>query len=397
MAALLYSLLHRSAQGSERKGPDPRNLKTWRQFLLGVIAKRSTRLMTVARVVAAWRRVSSVKSAAMALGYFLEKAAFPMRPLAPRLAWPSGSSSARLSSAVVSPSANWPRPSGWISTNTIAPGPRPGYGDPLELESRQGNRAILYREMAGLPVSARRRVTIQKVARAYGVAPSTVSNALSGKNHVSDETRSRIVEVAQQMGYRPSAIAASLRMQRSWSIGPLIGDITNPSLPELVRGVEDVVVAEQCNLILCNTDYSPEKEASYLRLLLDKQVDGLILASQESNSEAVVDLQKQGVPFVLLKRRHHSVKASYVGLDNKGGIGSAITHLVDWVADASPWSMDRSTLRPRPPAIAIRLHGNFGSPQTRPVPGAGDRLQIHPRRRPSSCPEAGYPAIPPQR
>ena len=85
LAALLNSLLHRSAQGSEGKGLDPRNLKTWRQFLLGVIAKRSTRLMAVAQAVAPWRKVGSVKSAAMALGYFLEKAQFPMRCFATRL------------------------------------------------------------------------------------------------------------------------------------------------------------------------------------------------------------------------------------------------------------------------------------------------------------------------
>lgn len=85
LAALLNELLHRSAQGGDGKGPDPRNLKTWRQFLLGILAKRSTRLMTVAQAVAPARRVGSVKSAAMALGYFLKEAAFPMKSCATRL------------------------------------------------------------------------------------------------------------------------------------------------------------------------------------------------------------------------------------------------------------------------------------------------------------------------
>lgn len=85
LATLLNSLLHRSVQGRAGKEPDPRNLKTWRQFVLGVLAKRSTRLMAVAQAVAPWRRVGSAKSAAMALGYFLEKARFPMRSFAARL------------------------------------------------------------------------------------------------------------------------------------------------------------------------------------------------------------------------------------------------------------------------------------------------------------------------
>ena len=85
LAALLNDLLHRSNRSSGRKAPDPRNLKTWRQFVLGVITQRSTRLLAVAQAVESQRRVGSVKSAAMALGYFLEKAAFPMRSMATHL------------------------------------------------------------------------------------------------------------------------------------------------------------------------------------------------------------------------------------------------------------------------------------------------------------------------
>ena len=85
LATLLNNLMHRASQGSGMEGLDPRNVRTWRQFVLGVIAKGSTRLITVAQAVASWRKVTSVKSAAMALGYFLGKAQFPMRPFATRL------------------------------------------------------------------------------------------------------------------------------------------------------------------------------------------------------------------------------------------------------------------------------------------------------------------------
>jgi len=85
LATLLNDLMHRASQGSDRKEPDSRNVRTWRQFVLGVIAKGSTRLITVSQAVASWRKVTSVKSAAMALGYFLGKAQFPMRPFATRL------------------------------------------------------------------------------------------------------------------------------------------------------------------------------------------------------------------------------------------------------------------------------------------------------------------------
>ena len=176
---------------------------------------------------------------------------------------------------------------------------------------------------------ARTRTTIKDVARACGVAPSTVSNALSARGYVRDETRAKVLDAAERLGYRASAVARGLRMQRSWSVGLLVADIANPWFPELVRGVEDVLWSAQINLVLCNTDYQPEKEDAYLRHLIDKQVDGLILASTGSESPAVPRLQAEGVPLVMLNRRHGTVATDYVGMDNRGGVAAAVAHLVE--------------------------------------------------------------------
>ena len=85
LATHLNSLLARAAQRPGWRAPDPRNLRTWRQFLVGVWAKRSTRLLTVAQAVAPYRHVRSVKAAAMALGYLLSDAAWPLRPFSTRV------------------------------------------------------------------------------------------------------------------------------------------------------------------------------------------------------------------------------------------------------------------------------------------------------------------------
>lgn len=172
-----------------------------------------------------------------------------------------------------------------------------------------------------------RRATIKDVARACGVAPSTVSNALGGKGYVRGRTRARILEAAERLGYRASSVARGLRLQRSWSVGMLVADIANPWFPELVRGAEDVLWAQQINLVLCNTDYRPEKEAAYLRDLLDKRVDGLIFASTAASSEAIPRLQAEGIPLVMLNRRHATVATDYVGMDNRVGIAAVIAHL----------------------------------------------------------------------
>src|SRR5882724_2797347 len=126
--------------------------------------------------------------------------------------------------------------------------------------------------------AVRSRITIKQVAAASGVAPSTVSSALTGKGYVSPETRSRVVETAESLGYRASSLARSLRLQQTWSVGLLLADVSNPFFPAVVRGIEDVLWGKQYNLVLCNTDYRKDKEAAYLRHLLDKRLDGLILA-----------------------------------------------------------------------------------------------------------------------
>jgi LacI family transcriptional regulator len=171
------------------------------------------------------------------------------------------------------------------------------------------------------------RATIKDVARAARVAPSTVSKALCGKGHFSKETQARVLEAAERLGYRSSSQARGLRLQRSWSVGLLLVDITNPWFPEIVRGVEDALWAAGINLVLCNTDYRPDKEEAYLLQLLDRGVDGLILASTAAASEAVPNLQSQGVPLVMLNRRHRTAVTDYVGMDNAGGIAQAVAHL----------------------------------------------------------------------
>jgi len=172
-----------------------------------------------------------------------------------------------------------------------------------------------------------RRVTIRDVAAACGVALSTVSNALAGKDIVRPETRALIEVTAARLGYRVSAVARALRTRRTSSVGVLLADIANPTFPEIVRGIEDVLIEHQCKLFLCNTDGSVERQAYYLRGLLDRQVDGLILVSQHTESPVIVPLLASAPPYVLIHRRHRGRKLDYVGTDNTAAITSALAHL----------------------------------------------------------------------
>jgi LacI family transcriptional regulator len=173
----------------------------------------------------------------------------------------------------------------------------------------------------------KKRATIKDVAQETGLALSTVSNALAGKSHVSDRTRALVQAVAERLGYRASAVARALRMQRSFTIGVLIADVSNPSSADFVRGVEDVVSREKCTLLLCNTDGDEEKQLSHMRTLIDRQVDGMVLISQHCSSPKVRELLDVSVPFVLVQRRSAKHKDNYVGSDNCEGLRQAIHYV----------------------------------------------------------------------
>jgi LacI family transcriptional regulator len=178
-------------------------------------------------------------------------------------------------------------------------------------------------------VNERKRVTIRHVAEATGLALSTVSNALAGKNYVTDETRALVNEAAERLGYRASAVARALRMRRSFAIGVLIADVANPSSADFVRGVEDVATAEKCSIFLCNTDGDEERQLWHMRTLFDRQVDGMVLISQHCSSPAVRALLDGNPPFVLIQRRNFDYHDDYVGSDNATGLSQALHHLHD--------------------------------------------------------------------
>ncbi|TMC02670.1 MAG: LacI family transcriptional regulator [Chloroflexi bacterium] len=131
---------------------------------------------------------------------------------------------------------------------------------------------------------AARRVTITDVAKAANVHASTVSRVLNGRVELSllPETRERVIAAATRLGYRPSALARGLRLRRTFTVGMLVPDITNPVFPAIIKGVEGAAHARGYHLILCNTDDSFEREASYLRVLA-------------SDDLAVVPDHRQGV------------------------------------------------------------------------------------------------------
>ncbi|HGS5205015.1 TPA: substrate-binding domain-containing protein [Vibrio cholerae] len=119
--------------------------------------------------------------------------------------------------------------------------------------------------------------TMKDIARLAGVSTSTVSHVINKSRFVSDEIAERVNNAAQQLNYAPSALARSLKMNRTKTIGMLVTTSTNPFFGEVVKGVERSCYHQGYNLILCNTEGDNQRMKASINTLLQKCVDGLLL------------------------------------------------------------------------------------------------------------------------
>jgi LacI family transcriptional regulator len=154
--------------------------------------------------------------------------------------------------------------------------------------------------------------TISDVAQRAGVSTMTVSRVLNNSGYASEETRARVLAAADALGYMPDALARSLRVKRTQTLALVLTDITNPFFTTVARGVEDAASAEGFSVMFCNTDESEEEEARYVRMLLERQVDGLLLVPACSSARSAEAALGRGKPVVVLDRLVKGVEVDTV-------------------------------------------------------------------------------------
>jgi len=127
----------------------------------------------------------------------------------------------------------------------------------------------------------RSRATIFDVARRAGVSTATVSRVLAGIGNPRPATEAAVRAAAEALDYRPSGVARSLRMKRTRTLGLIVTDIGNPFFPELVRGADVAARSRGYSIILGSAAYDEHRALHYLDLMVDRRVDGLIIASSQ--------------------------------------------------------------------------------------------------------------------
>jgi LacI family transcriptional regulator, repressor for deo operon, udp, cdd, tsx, nupC, and nupG len=148
------------------------------------------------------------------------------------------------------------------------------------------------------PWGGRNLSTIEDVAKLAGLSRTTVSRVLNDHPYVSDEKKRLVQQAVEQLGYVPNSAARTLRNQRTGIIAVLIPKIATPFFSQLIEKLEMSASAKNYQLIICQTQFSKQKERKYLNLLKTKQVDGVIMTSFE-NDWSVIDSYLQYGPIVL--------------------------------------------------------------------------------------------------
>jgi LacI family transcriptional regulator len=168
-----------------------------------------------------------------------------------------------------------------------------------------------------MPVSAR------DVARAAGVSVSTVSRTLTRPDDVAPETRTKVLDIARALGYRPNAAARTLITGRTGNIGLVVPDLENPFFASITKGVQSRARTAGYAVFIADSDEDPSQEPDLARNLA-KQVDGLLLCSPRAEDGVLAELAAEST-LVLINRRSGDIPA--VTTDHGEGVRQAVVHL----------------------------------------------------------------------
>lgn len=171
--------------------------------------------------------------------------------------------------------------------------------------------------------------TIVDVASLAGVSTSTVSHVLNETRHVEPETRARVMSAVQATGYRRDALARSMRRARTDSIGLVVSDAGEPAFADMVHGVEEAAAQHGLSLLLANSAEDPARERAAVEALLDRRVDGLILARAAGSGAGLLErIRDEKKPLVLLDRLA-DLDVDQVGVNNQSAMAALVDHLTD--------------------------------------------------------------------
>jgi len=173
----------------------------------------------------------------------------------------------------------------------------------------------------------RRPVTLREVALAAGVSVATASKALNDQGRMAVETRARIREIAQRLGFRPNGLAQSLLRKRSFTVGLLTNDTYGRFSLPVMAGISEALVDNGVSVFLCHVEDDPRLGQLHVEAMLDKRVDGIIASGKRVDRALPVDLSNIGIPVIYAFTEPAPGSIGFVS-DDAGGARAAVEHLL---------------------------------------------------------------------
>lgn len=183
----------------------------------------------------------------------------------------------------------------------------------------------------GIYIEKKENPTIKDVANVAGVSPATVGRMTGEYGYVGPETREKITAAIQQIGFKPNAIARSLKSKKTKTIGYLLPNITNLFYARITKGLQEVANAHGYNVILCNTDANAKLTSNLGRMLLENRVDGIVLSlpADASVANIVEDFKAKHIPIVVCHGASSILHVDRVMCDEVKGGFLAAKYLID--------------------------------------------------------------------
>jgi DNA-binding LacI/PurR family transcriptional regulator len=185
------------------------------------------------------------------------------------------------------------------------------------------------RRAAAVPSRHGYGVTILDIARELDISHTTVSRALAGHKHISDETKDRVSLAVKRMGYVPHASARTMRGKPSSVVGLVIPDIRNDFYASIAKIVAETLAAESMQLMLSVTEDDPDREEKELRAMLQARPAGVIIVATAAPRRETLTMLGE-VAYVELIRAHANSAANAVLIDDSAGISAAARHLLSY-------------------------------------------------------------------
>jgi LacI family transcriptional regulator len=170
--------------------------------------------------------------------------------------------------------------------------------------------------------------TIKDVAKKAKVSIATVSRVLNNQPGYSEMTKQRVLQVIEEMGYQPNAIARGLINKRTQTIGVLFPNVSSMFSSEVLHGIEYTTHERDHSVVVCNTDKNGKRTMKYLQVLREKQVDGIIFTSEVLTEEYYRALTAMNIPVVLLSTASSQYSFPYVKVDDKQAAYDATNYLI---------------------------------------------------------------------